>query len=168
MNLVKLIPAPLHRAILPLAHSVRHRWRGLTKTPLAGCSVLITDFGGNLLLLRHSYGPDGWALPGGGIKKGEDPSVAAMREVQEELGLKLASVTPIGTIAEEMSGAPHTAHMFTALCDDHPQPDAREVIEARFFPPHSLPEPLSSKTRSRLEFWREQLRTQTGESGSVR
>ncbi len=156
MKLTALIPAALHRAALPLAHKVRHRWRGLMKHPLAGCSVIITDFNGNLLLLRHSYGPQGWALPGGGLSKGEDASEAALREVHEELGLELSAVTLIGTIDEVISGAPHTAYLFTAVCDDHPKPDQREVLEARFFPLHSLPEPLNERTRARLEFWRGQ------------
>ncbi len=150
----RLFPAPLHRAMLPLAHKIRHRWRKFRRTPLAGCSVIVTDFGGNLLLLRHSYGPQGWALPGGGLKPGEDPATAAMREVREEVGLTLSSVTKIGEIEEEISGAPHTAHLFTAICDDHPVPDAREILEARFFPTHSLPEPLSRTTRIRLDHWR--------------
>ncbi|MEL6878358.1 MAG: NUDIX domain-containing protein [Pseudomonadota bacterium] len=156
MKLTQIIPAPVHRALLPLAHRVRHHWRAFTKRPLAGSSVFITDFGGNLLLMRHSYGPDGWALPGGGIETGEDPAAAAIREVREEVGLELESVTPLGTVDELISGSPHTAHLFTAICDDHPKPDKREVLEARFFPMHSLPEPLSPKTRSRLAYWREQ------------
>ncbi|MEP3050748.1 MAG: NUDIX domain-containing protein [Erythrobacter sp.] len=152
----RLIPAPLHRAVLPLAHAIRHRWRKFSKRPIAGCSVFITDFGGALLLLRHSYGPEGWALPGGGIKPSEDPEATAIREVQEELGLTLPSITALGTIEEVLSGAPHTAHLFTAVCNEHPRPDRREILEARFFPMHSLPEPLNSKTRSRLEHWQSQ------------
>ncbi len=149
-----LIPAALHRALLPLAFVLRHRWRRWRRTPIAGCSVVITNLAGDVLLLRHSYGPDVWALPGGGLKPGEDPAEAARREVREELAIDLPRLEPIGIIEEELSGSPHTAHLFGAVCDARPRPDRREILEARFFPTHSLPEPLGSVTRARIAAWK--------------
>ncbi len=150
----RLLPAPLHRALLPLAHRVRHIWRRWRKAPIAGVSVVITNLGGDVLLLRHSYGPDVWSLPGGGLNPGEDPIEAARREVREELGIELARIEPIGTLEEELSGSPHTAHLFAATCDRQPRPDGREVVVARFFPSHSLPEPLGRTTRARIAVWK--------------
>ncbi|MBI1402225.1 MAG: NUDIX domain-containing protein [Porphyrobacter sp.] len=149
-----LLPAPLHRLLLPLAHRVRHRWRRWRKAPIAGASVIVTNLAGDVLLLRHSYGPDVWGLPGGGLRAGEDPAEAARREVREELGIDLARIEPVGTLEEVLSGSPHTAHIFAAVCDRQPQPDRREVVEARFFPPHSLPEPLGETTRARIAAWK--------------
>lgn len=151
----RLIPRPLHRAILRVAHRVRHRWRQWRKTPIEGCSVVISDLSGAVLLLRHSYGPDVWSLPGGGLKSQEIAESAARREVREELGIELATMTALGTITETISGAPHTAHLFAAQVAEHPQPDRREVIEARYFPAHSLPEPLGELARKRIAIWRE-------------
>lgn len=148
------LPAPLHRALLPLAHRLRHHWRRWRRTPIAGVSVIITNLSGDVLLLKHSYGPDVWSLPGGGLARGEEPLAAARREVREELGLELARIEAIGTLEEELSGAPHTAHLFAAMCDRQPQPDGREVVVARFFPSHSLPEPLGRTTRTRIAAWR--------------
>ncbi len=148
------LPVSLHRALLPLAARLRHRWRKWRKAPIAGVSVVVTNIGGDVLLLKHSYGPAVWALPGGGLKRGEDPMEAARREVREELGLELARLEPVAVIEEEISGSPHTAHIFTGVCDRQPRPDGREVIEARFFPPHSLPEPLGRTTRSRIAAWK--------------
>jgi ADP-ribose pyrophosphatase YjhB (NUDIX family) len=149
-----VLPASLHRALLPLAHSVRHAWRSWRKAPIAGVSVVLTNLAGDVLLLKHSYGPNVWGLPGGGLKSGEDPAEAALREVREELGVTLVKITPVAVIEEEISGAPHTAHLFTAVCDQQPRPDRREITEARFFPSHSLPEPLGPITRVRIEAWR--------------
>lgn len=151
----QLIPAPVHRLLLPAAHRIRHWWRMWRKAPVYGCSVVITDLGDQLLLLRHSYGPKVWALPGGGLKPNEDPEQAARREVMEELGIKLGKLRSLGTIEEVISGAPHTAHLFAASAAMHPVPDRREVVEARFFPLHSLPEPIGELTRRRLTIWRE-------------
>ena len=148
------LPAPLHRALLPLAHIVRHRWRRWRKVPIAGVSIVITNIAGDVLLLKHSYGPAVWALPGGGLARGEDPEAAARREVREELGLTLSRITAIATLEEVLSGSLHTAHVFAGICDAHPRPDGREVIEARFFPTHSLPEPLGETTRARIAAWR--------------
>jgi ADP-ribose pyrophosphatase YjhB (NUDIX family) len=149
-----LLPAPVHRALLRLAHTLRHRWRRWRKAPISGVSVVVTNLAGDVLLLKHSYGPAVWALPGGGLGKGEDPLEAARREVREELGVELARLESVGSLEEVLSGSPHTAYIFTGICDRQPRPDAREVVEARFFPSHSLPEPLGETTRKRIAVWR--------------
>ena len=148
------IPAPLHRALLPIASQIRHIWRKWRKAPLAGCAVVITNLDGDVLLLRHSYGPKVWALPGGGVEFGEEPADAARREVREELGLTLVKLEALGILEETVSGSPHTGYLFTSVSNQHPVPDGREIIEARFFPSHSLPEPLGRVSRERIDVWR--------------
>lgn len=152
----RLIPAGLHRAGLRLAFRVRHHWRRWRKAPINGCNVILTDLRGDILLLRHSYGPDNWSLPGGGVDRGESPLEALKRELDEELGLAPAKLKPIGELRGEISGSPHTMHLFEAVIDRRPRPDNREVVEARFFPSHSLPEPIAEATRRALAHWRSQ------------
>ena len=154
----RLIPAPIHRALLPIAHRVRHTWRKVSKAPIAGVSVIVTNPAGKVLLLKHSYGPDVWALPGGGLKRGEDPEDCARREVLEEVGIALEELRRSGALEEVLSGSPHTAHLFEATSDAEPKPDQREVIEARFFAVEALPEPLGQTARLRIDHW-------TAESG---
>lgn len=149
-----LLPARLHRALLPLAHGLRHRWRRWRKVQIEGVSIIVTNLSGDVLLLRHSYGPPVWGLPGGGLGRGEDPLACARRELHEELGITLARLELVTVLEEELSGSPHTAHVFTGVCDRQPKPDGREVVEARFFPSHSLPEPLGRTTRARIAAWR--------------
>jgi ADP-ribose pyrophosphatase YjhB (NUDIX family) len=149
------LPARLHRAALPLAHALRHRWRRWRRVPLAGVSVIIANPAGEVLLLRHSYGPPVWALPGGGMSAREEPEAAARREVREELGLTLGALQRIAVIAEVISGSPHTAHIFAAVTHDRPRPDGREIIAARFFAPEALPDDLGRTTAARLKVWRE-------------
>lgn len=156
--MLQLIPPPLHRALLRLAHRLRHRWRTLAGARLAGVSVFVTDLEGRLLLVRHSYGPGGWALPGGGMKRGEAPEAAAAREVAEEVGCRIEGARVLDQIEETLSGSPHTAWLVAGRTLDRPRPDQREILEARFFPTHSLPEPLTPLTRRRIEAWRGKFR----------
>lgn len=149
------LPAPLHRALLPVVYRVRHIWRRWRRTRLVGCAVVITNLSGDVLLLRHSYGPSVWSLPGGGVDPGEDPEAAIRREMQEELGLILGHVELLGVLEEVVARSAHTGYVFTSVCDAQPMPDGREVIEARFFPSHSLPEPLGRVTRARIALWRQ-------------
>lgn len=147
------LPAPLHRAALPLAHALRHRWRRWRKAPLAGVSVIIANPAGEVLLLKHSYGPPVWALPGGGMAAREEPEAAARREVREELGLVLDAVQPVAVIAEVISGSSHTAHIFAVTTAATPRPDGREIIAARFFALDALPDNLGRTTAARLALW---------------
>lgn len=151
--MLHLIPRPLHRLALNCGHRVRHYWRGWRKITGEGVSIIAHDFDGQILLVRHSYGPPGWYFPGGGVGRRESPEAAAIRELREETGCALLGVKLVGILEEELSGAPHRAHIFAGVVEETPRPDGREVVEARFFPTHSLPEPLSPRTKARLQLW---------------
>ncbi|MFE4518971.1 NUDIX domain-containing protein [Kitasatospora sp. NPDC056783] len=51
-----------------------------------GCSVLLTEETGKVLLLKAGY-RDQWQFPGGGMDPGEGPAECAARELYEETGL---------------------------------------------------------------------------------
>jgi ADP-ribose pyrophosphatase YjhB (NUDIX family) len=156
--MLRLIPRRLHRAIMPIAFRWRHRWRKIRRARLFGVSVFVTDTQGRLLLVRHSYGTGGWSLPGGGMSAREDPENAARREIAEEVGCTLEGVRVLERLEEIISGSPHTSWLVAARTRDRPKADRREILEARFFPTHSLPEPLTPLTRVRIAAWRGKLR----------
>ena len=54
-----------------------------------GAGVLLSDSKGRVLLVEPTYKPD-WEIPGGTVEAGESPYVAAVREVEEELGLAVS------------------------------------------------------------------------------
>jgi ADP-ribose pyrophosphatase YjhB (NUDIX family) len=147
---------------MPLAYRVRDRWWRWRGKPIAGVSVVLTNPPGEVLLLRHSYGPPVWALPGGGIGLRENPQVAARREVREELGLKLEALHDVAVIEETISGSPHTAHLFAATTAAMPRPDGREIIAAQFFPIDQMPNDLGRITAARLAVWRDWRASQQG------
>lgn len=149
----RVLPPALHRAGLRLAHRIRHRYRKMFRPALAGVSVFASDGAGRLLLVRHSYGSGAWSLPGGGMKAGEDPLDAARREMAEEIGCALVDTCVLETLAETISGAPHSAYLVAARIASEPRPDGREVVEARFFTPGEWPEPLSPLAKRRIAVW---------------
>lgn len=149
--IVQLLPAPLHRAGLRLAYALRKRLRRLTRPDLAGVAVMLDDGEGRILLVCHSYGPQGWSLPGGGLGRGEDPAEAARREMREELGCDLIALECVLVAQELLSGAPHTAHVFTARLASEPRADQREIDAVCWFAREELLEAeLTRVTRRRL------------------
>jgi 8-oxo-dGTP pyrophosphatase MutT (NUDIX family) len=149
----RVLPAPLHRALLQLAHKVRHRWREWRKVPISGISVVVTNEAGEVMLLKHSYGPKAWGLPGGGMSAGEDPAQCARRELREEVGLHVEEMEPLGVLKETLSGSPHTSHVFTVQVSQTPKPDGREILEAQFFAVDALPDLLTRNVPKRLAMW---------------
>jgi len=152
-QLTRLFPPPLHRVGLRAAHALRHRWRLLVKARLAGVSVIGHREGGSILLVRHSYGPPVWALPGGGMSAREHPLAAAEREIREELGCGLEMPQLVARLEEEISGSVHVGHIVAARLSGPPRPDRREVMEARFFPLAEFSPDTSELARRRIGIW---------------
>lgn len=153
--MLHLIPAPLHRASLRLAHAVRRRWWRLAKVKLNGCRVLAFDHAGRVLMIRHSYGSGNWMLPGGGIDRGEDPLAAAVRELREECGCQLDQPRLFAVVDEPLYGTVNRVHLVAGLANGTPRGDGREVIELGFFSPARLPQPLSPALAARMAEWLE-------------
>ncbi len=141
LSAVRLIPAPLHRLALRLAHALRKIWWRYAQPTLVGVGVLLIDGEGRMLLVRHSYGSGLWSLPGGALGRHELPVPAAKREVLEELGCELKDVEPIGVNKRRLHGAPCVTHLYAApLAADAPRADTREILEVAWFPPDDLPD----------------------------
>ena len=68
------MPASLRfrRAAYRLAYGLLRVWWFIRRPQVAGVKCLLTH-GNEVLLVRHTYGPDVWDLPGGGVKSGESP-----------------------------------------------------------------------------------------------
>lgn len=148
--MLRLIPPGLHRAGLRLAHALRRRWWRLARPRLEGVSIAAFDGDGRVLLVRHSYGTRRWCLPGGGLRKGEDPQAAAAREFAEELGVAVTDLSLAGVSDEILHGAANRVRLYAGTLTEMPRPDGRELVDARFFALDALPAPCSETVAARL------------------
>lgn len=146
-----LIPAWLHRRLMPAAHRLRTLWLRFARPTIHGVSVMAFDEENRLLLVRHSYGTPKWAMPAGGRRASEDPEVAIRREVREELGVDLESLSLVVHREEDLRGGTNHVHVFTARVRQEPRPDLREVVAAQFFALDDLPDRLEKRVRPRLD-----------------
>lgn len=87
-----------------------------------------------VLLLKRPY-PPVWEMPGGGIAAGESPAAAAVRETEEETGLRVELTDRLGTFRRSgwLGG---TVHLFRARpIGGRPTANAREAQRLACFPP---------------------------------
>jgi 8-oxo-dGTP diphosphatase len=126
----------VYRAGYPLA---RAYWR-LAQPEKRGVKCVLTR-GDEVLLVRHTYGPETrWELPGGGIKRNEEPRDAARREAHEELGVDVADWRLLGDLFERIDGKRDTLWCFAAAIGDREVvTDDAEIAEARWFSRDALP-----------------------------
>jgi 8-oxo-dGTP pyrophosphatase MutT (NUDIX family) len=148
--MLHLIPPWLHRGLYRVAHRARRQWWRVRRPRRSSVNVVVINDDGRVLLVRHSYGPPVWSLPGGGIDRGEDPEKAAMREVREELGCGLAGLTAIDASEERIAGSRDLQHVFAARLEGTPVPDMREIVAVAFADPENLPDSCGRRTRERI------------------
>jgi ADP-ribose pyrophosphatase YjhB (NUDIX family) len=107
-----------------------------------------------VLLVRHSYGPRNWELPGGGRKANESTEQTVHRELREETGVEV--------VIERLSGVyyqPHIDHHhFVFRChltpDSRPRASSPEILTCGYWPLSALPRPMSDFTVRRIEYAR--------------
>jgi len=117
----------------------------------SGVKCMITS-GGEILLVRHTYGARAWDLPGGAMKRGELPLDAARREMEEELGLGHAAWRPAGELRGSDSFRHDVIHCFRAeLPEPTVRPDPVELSTTQWFAPDALPSELAHYVRPALE-----------------
>lgn len=86
---------------------------------LAGC-VIRNEEGRLLLLHRNKKDRVQWELPGGKLEPNESPETAAIREIEEELGVKARVRTKLGEAAFHEGGTEHLYVWFDAVIGEEP------------------------------------------------
>lgn len=102
---------------------------------------------GHVLLVQLAY-RNRWGVPGGLLKRGEDPATAARREVREEVGLEVELVgDPVVQVDPEPRRVDivFVARPAPGQDPDDARPTSPEITAARWFAPDALP-PLQPET----------------------
>jgi 8-oxo-dGTP diphosphatase len=123
-----------YRLAYRLAYPVMRRWWRFYGHDGVEIAVWLEDY---VLAVRHSY-RQGLYLPGGGISKGEDHRIAAVRELHEEVGIAIdPSQLRLLFSVKSMHGV---LHFYEARLEAMPalKIDRREIVEAVFCRPLSL------------------------------
>jgi isopentenyl-diphosphate delta-isomerase type 1 len=99
--------------------------------------VLLFDPAGRLYLQRRSQAkdthPGKWTSSASGhVDPGEDYDAAAIRELDEELGLT-APLTPLGLIPAQLATGMEFSAVYQAHSSQVPRPNPLEIAEGRFF-----------------------------------
>ena len=125
-----------------------HRGRG------RGVKGILTH-DGRVLLVQHTYGPRRWEIPGGGLRRGEEPVDGIRREIREELGVELPQPTLIATGAGAGRESRRRMSYFAAELDlERVTPDPHEIARAQWHDPAALPAPLGAHVARVIELWR--------------
>lgn len=147
-TLVARLPVPARRRVFRVGYFALRGWWHVRRPHTSGVKIVVRR-GDEVLLVRHTYGRRSeWDLPGGFINDGEAPQDAALRELEEELGVHAQRPVALGTILQRSSGRRDTVHGFAAEVDGAPLAlDDGEIAQARWFAHDALPEETTPYTR---------------------
>ncbi|MBS1837723.1 MAG: NUDIX domain-containing protein [Actinobacteria bacterium] len=141
LRLFQVLPPPLRRFIV---------WSGTPKYTIGAICIVRRDDGA-ILLVQHSY-IDRWGLPGGLVKRREDPDVAAVRETMEEVNLAVELVGSPRVVVEPRRRRVDVVFLARPCRDarlDEVGPTSAEIVETRWFQPEVLPD-VSSEAATAL------------------
>jgi len=135
---------------------------GTMKILVPGVRTLVFDGDGRLLLERQRvFGS--WALPHGCVDVGESALDAAIRETEEEVGVRIERARLFGIYTDPKYGVVYpngdevqtfTIAFVAEAWSGAPRPDGDEVAEVGFFALDALPEPIYAIHRETIEDWR--------------
>lgn len=107
-------------------------------TVAAGAVVMDKTAAGWQVLVVHRPKYDDWSLPKGKLERGEDPAAAALREVEEETGVRVRLGRLLTPQEYAVRGRPKVVEYWTARPVGHHDvrgyPPNREIDKVRWLP----------------------------------
>lgn len=85
---------------------------------------------------RHAAGRDLWEVPAGTLEPGEDARACAVRELEEEAGLRAGGLSSLGAVHTSPGFTDERVHLFLAV-DPEPgdaRPEPEETIRTEVMP----------------------------------
>ena len=110
--------------------------------------VIVYRDDGKILLVRGRFSRQEWALPGGGVNRNESYEQAAVREVSEEIGLKIYNLRYLGKANSHESYAKFSVQVFVAHASNHDIKCNFEIMEARWLSMNYLSEEYTLLTNA--------------------
>jgi ADP-ribose pyrophosphatase YjhB (NUDIX family) len=144
-----------HHAALPL---LRVYMKGKRRV-----RTVVTNEKGEILLVRSWFGHQRWSLPGGGIRRGEKPRTAAVRETFEETGVAIDErhCKHLGEFKNDDSHAPFTVDCWVATIEKQPAHIATrhrlEMLDVAWFSLGHLPSRRSKTVDRALELYKKAM-----------
>lgn len=119
----ELVRHPGAAGVLPL-------FRGRPDREAEGPSVLL------IRQHRHAAGRALWEIPAGTLEPGEDPRACAIRELEEEAGLRAGELRRLGAVHTSPGFTDERIHLFLAVDPDPgmARPEPEESIRAERMP----------------------------------
>ncbi len=146
MNVLKRVGYFISLITIYFANSARSI---ISPGSMSGARIILLQED-RVLLVNHYHAPWVWTLPGGGIEKDESPEAAAIREVKEETGLDLLSMTKIGAFLNTRKGETHV--FYSTRFEGVISPTVKfEIMECKWFPLDQLPEEFFEIDRAHVE-----------------
>lgn len=112
----------------------------------------------DVLLIKRKNEPfaNHWALVGGAKRQGESFADCAIREVEEEVGVRLRTVTRVDYIEVSNELGQQLSVVFVGMIPSHDLDKIRageEVLEVGWFPLRDLPTPIVPFHKTAIECW---------------
>ena len=140
----------LGKVLRPIMMVFFYLYNHLTHTQRA--RIIVCNEENEVLLLQNWIGVPGWGLPGGGIKKVEEPQHAAQRELYEETGIMADSERMVYIATLQASGYQTPIYQVTVQKSELPAKlhNPWEIVEVSWFSFDALPD-LASHAKKALE-----------------
>jgi len=123
------------------------------RNPIPTVDIII-EVEDKIVLIERKNPPFGWALPGGFVDYGESFETAALREAEEETGLKVTQLRQFHTYSDPSRDERHhsASTVFTGKAQGQPVA-GDDASQARLFTRQDLPELAFDHARILSDFF---------------
>ena len=123
------------------------------------CRVIV-ESDGQILLVKGWHDGEKWSLPGGGLHKGEEPLLSAVREVFEETGIRLEpdQLLELGNDTYNERGLRYGIKQFGCKLAEQPATHKQhlELIAIKWFDPKDItPKLVEPNVMRQLASWQQ-------------
>ena|SRR3569833_1977780 len=148
------LPTIARRVAMTMAYQLLNAAHKLFGKGPPGVKAMVVTSAGHIVLVRHSY-MAGWHFPGGGLKRGETPEQAVVRELGEEIGLLRWDAIEQDEDSVDLTDPRCTGPApFNVTGAEYRFRTSLEIEAAGEFAPDALPEDCPASVKRHVAWWR--------------